>query len=61
MRPCRSNGIFFFNFKQLKQILDIGAHSISVINDIIEYGQSKEVEEIKNEDKFNSIQVPNRC
>jgi len=43
--------------KQLAKIKDIGEHSISVINEIIEHGHSTEVEQINNDEKFNSIQV----
>ena len=43
--------------KQLDKIKDIGKHSISVINEIIDHGHSTEVEQIKNDEQFNSIQV----
>ena len=42
---------------KLEGIKDIGSHSRDVATEIIQFGQSKEVEELRRNEQFCSLQV----
>ena len=47
------------NIKQLKNIKNIGEHTLSVVEDILNYSFSKEVEAITSQDYYPTVKVFN--